>query len=293
MNEPIRDATRRFFVGAGSVRGEYVRLEETWRALLERRPYPAAVASLLGECLAASALFTSTLKVLQDDGRLTLQIQGGKPVSLLIAECRSDLTLRAMARIDPSAVIEQRASFAALVTGATFALTIEPGGDFESYQSFVPVEGESLSAALDAYMRRSEQIDTRFVLAADERVAAGLILQKVPSLGGKSPSDVDPDLWNRVDTLAATLTREELLSLDDTEVLHRLFHQEEVRLHPARPVVFACRCSKERVGSVLKVLGREEVQGLLADRRTIEVGCDFCGRHYAFSAREAWDALGS
>ena len=293
MNESIRDATRRFVVGSGSVRGEYVRLEDSWRELLARRRYEPPVVSLLGQCLAASALFTSTLKMLQDDGRLTLQIQGGRPVSLLIAECRADLTLRAMARVEPGSQIGAGGGLRALASGASFALTIEPGGDYDSYQSFVPIEADALAEALNAYMRQSEQIETRFVLAANDRVAAGLIVQKVPALGGKAIRDTDADLWNRIETLTGSLTREELLDLDDTEVLHRLFHQEEVRLHTARPVAFVCRCSKERVGGVLKVLGREEIQGLLADRRTIDVDCDFCGQHYSFSASEAWDALRS
>ena len=116
-------------------------------------------------------------------------------------------------------------------------------------------------------------------------------MQRVPQQGGKEGADADPDTWNRIRTLASSVTRAELLELGDTEILHRLFHQEEVRLLPERTVTFACRCSKERVASVLRTLGRDEIQGLLADRRTIEVDCDFCGLRYTFSAEEAWGAL--
>lgn len=283
-------ATRRFTIAHGAVRGEHVRLFEAWTAILKRRPYPDAVASLLGECLAASTLLTSTLKMLQGDGRLTLQIQGGTPVSLLVAECRADLSMRAMARVQPEAVLTPGMSLGDLATGATFAVTIDPGGDYDSYQSLVPIEGASVASALNSYMARSEQLESHFILAANTSVAAGLLVQRVPIQGGHDGAE-DPDAWNRVRTLASTLSAAELLDLDDETVLHRLFSQEDVRLHPPRPVTFVCRCSKERVGSVLKVLGREEITGLLADRKAIEVDCDFCGLRYTFTADEAWAAL--
>lgn len=285
------DATRRFVIGHGAVRGEYVRLRDSWRGLIERRTYPDSVASLLGECLAASALFTSTLKMLQPDGRLSLQIQGGKPVSLLVAECRADLSVRAMARFDAEGVAGAGSSLSDLAEGASFAVTIDPGGDYDSYQSLVPMEGPSVAVALNAFMLRSEQIESHFVLAADREVCAGLLVQKLPGTGGKADGEVDPDLWNRIHTLSSTLTREELLGLEGPAILHRLFHQEDVRLHPERPVAFVCRCSKDRIASVLKTFGADEIRGLLADRRTVEVDCDFCGQRFTFSAGEAWATL--
>lgn len=291
MTGGITDATRRFVIGRGAVRGEYVRLKEPWRGLLLRRTYPSPVISLLGQCLAASALLTSTLKMLQSDGRLTIQIQGGKPVSLLVAECRADPSVRAMAKVDAAAALGPDLSFNDLTLGASFALTIDPGGDYDSYQSLVPTEGHSVASVLNAYMQRSEQIETHFALAANEAVCAGLLVQKVPPQGGKADADADPDLWNRIRTLASTVSRAELLELDDVDLLHRLFHQEEVRLLPERPVTFVCRCSKERVSGVLRILGVEEIRGLLADRRTINVDCDFCGQSFTFSADEAWAAL--
>jgi len=286
----VTDASRRFVIAHGAVRGEYVRLTESWRSILARRKYPEAVLSLLGQCLAAAALFTSTLKMLQSDGRLSLQIQGGRPVSLLLAECRADLSVRAMARFDSSVPIGEALSLEHLARGATFALTIDPGGDYDSYQSFVPMEGAALAEALNAYMTRSEQIPSHFILSADPSAACGLLLQRVPQQGGHA-GEADPDAWNRIETLAATLTREELMRLDEEQVLFRLFHQEEVRLLPPRPIRFVCRCSKERVAGVLQILGADEIRGLLADRRTIEVDCDFCGLRYSFTAEEAWAAL--
>ncbi len=290
MSEGSTNAARRFVIARGAVRGEHVRLTEAWQEMLARRTYPGAVVSLLGECLAATALLTSTVKMLQDDGRLSVQIQGGSPVSLLVAECRADFTFRAMARVQPDAVFGEAQSLGDLARGATFAVTIDPGGDYDSYQSLVPIESPSVASALNEYMARSEQIESHFALAANGSVCAGLLVQKVPTLGGHETGD-DPDAWNRIRTLAQTLTSTELVELPDEQVLHRLFNQEEVRLLPPREIRFVCRCSKERVGSVLKVLGRNEITGLLADRRTIEVDCDFCGLRYTFTAEEAWAAL--
>ncbi len=290
MSEGSANATRRFVIARGAVRGEHVRLTEAWQQMLGRRTYPGPVASLLGECLAATALLTSTVKMLQDDGRLSVQIQGGSPVSLLVAECRADFSFRAMARVQPNAVFGEAQSLGDLAHGATFAVTIDPGGDYDSYQSLVPIESPSVASALNEYMARSEQIESHFALTANGSVCAGLLVQKVPTLGGHETGD-DPDAWNRIRTLAQTLTSTELVELPDEQVLHRLFNQEEVRLLPPREISFVCRCSKERVGSVLKVLGRNEITGLLADRRTIEVDCDFCGLRYTFTAEEAWAAL--
>lgn len=285
------DGTRRFVIGQGAVRGECVHLGEAWRAMLARRAYPTSIVALLGECLAASTLLTSTLKMLQPDGRLTLQIQGGKPVSLLVAECSSDLVVRGTAKFDSVALDDAGAELGDLARGATFAVTIDPGGDYDSYQSLVPVESASVAAALNEYMTRSEQIESHFVLAANQTSCAGFLVQRVPQQGGTSAKDADPDLWNRIRTLSSTLRPEELLEVDDTTLLHRLFHQEEVRLLPERPISFACRCSTEKVASVVRLLGADEVRGLLADRRTIEVDCDFCGQKFTLSAEEAWAAL--
>ena len=290
MSEGSTNAARRFVIARGAGRGEHVRLTGAWRNLLARRAYPGPVVSLLGECLAATALLTSTVKMLQDEGRLSVQIQGGSPVSLLVAECRADFSIRAMARLQPTANFETANSLPDLARGAAFAVTIDPGGDYDSYQSLVPIESSSVASALNDYMARSEQIESHFALAANDSVCAGLLVQKVPSYGGHEAGD-DPDAWNRIRTLAQTLTSTELVDLPDEAVLHRLFHEEEVRLLPPREITFACRCSKERVGSVLKILGRNEIAGLLADRRTIEVDCDFCGLRYSFTAEEAWAAL--
>jgi molecular chaperone Hsp33 len=140
-------------------------------------------------------------------------------------------------------------------------------------------------------MARSEQIATLFALAAGDERAAGLLLQRLPEAGGKAAPDADPDLWNRVSHLAVTLTRAELLELPGRDILRRLFHDEDLRLFETMPVRFACRCSRERVAGLIRMVGADEVRKALADREAIDVTCEFCGQHYAVSRDEAERAL--
>jgi len=284
------DALQRFVFERARVRGELVRLDETWREVRRRREYPEAVRGALGELTAASVLLAATLKF--EGGALVLQIQGGRPVDLLVVECQADLSLRAMARWDGGLPeLGSHPTLHELAGGGRCALTIDPGGGLSSYQGIVPLEGRTTAQVLERYMARSEQIATLFSLAASEERAAGLLIQKLPEAGGKAAPDADPDLWNRVGHLAATLTRAELLELPGRDILRRLFHDEDLRLFETMPVRFACRCSRERVAGLLRMVGADEVRQALADRGAIDVTCEFCGERYAVSREEAQRAL--
>ena len=284
------DALQRFVFERARVRGELVRLDETWREVRRRREYPEAVRGALGELTAASVLLAATLKF--EGGALVLQIQGGRPVDLLVVECQADLSLRAMARWDGGLPeLGSHPTLYELAGGGRCALTIDPGGGLSSYQGIVPLEGRTTAQVLERYMARSEQIATLFSLAASEERAAGLLIQKLPEAGGKAAPDADPDLWNRVGHLAATLTRAELLELPGRDILRRLFHDEDLRLFETMPVRFACRCSRERVAGLIRMVGADEVRQALADRGAIDVTCEFCGERYVVSREEAQQAL--
>lgn len=284
------DALQRFVFERARVRGELVRLDESWREVRRRRDYPAAVRSVLGELTAASVLLAATVKF--EGGALVLQIQGGRPVDLLVVECQPDLSLRAMARWDGGLErLGEPPTLHALAGGGRCVLTIDPGPGLVAYQSVVPLEGRTTAQVLERYMARSEQIGTLLALAASEERAAGLLLQKLPDAGGKASPDADPDLWNRVGHLAATLKRQELLELPGREILRRLFHEEELRLFESMPVRFACRCSRERVAGVIRMVGAEEVRHALAERGEMTVTCEFCGKAYTFTRAEAERAL--
>lgn len=269
------DTLNRFILETTNVRGEWVHLDATWQALLERYDYPPVVRDLLGQALAAVALLSATIKF---DGSLILQVTGNGPLNLLVVQASGHGTVRGLARWQ-SAVPES--DLAAQFGDGRMVMTIDPGQGRERYQGIVPLEGSSLAEALEAYFTRSEQLPTRLWLAADGQRAAGLLLQVLPG------DQRDPDAFNRAVILAGTLKREELLAWPVETLLHRLYHEEEVRLLDGRPVSFRCGCSRERVADMLRNLGRAEVESILADEGIVQVNCEFCNAGYRFDTVDA------
>ena len=272
----LHDNLQRFVFEDTPIRGEIVRLDATWRAVLERKDYPPGVREVLGEMMAAAALLASTLKF---EGKLIMQIQGDGPIKLLMAECSETGAMRALAHWDGEV---EPAPLDALVGGGRFAITIDPDNSGERYQGIVSIEGDTLAAALEHYFAQSEQLDTRLWLAADREQAAGMLLQKLPDSQLE-----DADAWDRAVHLGSTVTRSELLSLPVYDLLRRLYHEEDIRLFAREPVSFRCSCSRERVEAVLQMLGQEEIESLLAERGNVEVDCEFCGAHYEFDPVDA------
>lgn len=270
------DVLRRFLFEDFPVRGEIVRLEDSWREVIKRHDYPPAVRAVLGEALAAAVLLASTLKF---EGMLTLQLQGDGDLHLLVAQCGSDLSVRGLAKWKGES---PSGSFAELTGAGRLAITIENRKTAERYQGIVLADADTLAGALEGYFANSEQLPTRLWLAADDHRVAGMLLQQLPG-DGDAPT-ADEDAWERTGLLAATLTREELLGLHDRDVLRRLFHEEDLRLTDADPVVFSCSCNAGRVESALKLLGREELEDLLASEGVIQVRCEFCNRGYELDA---------
>jgi molecular chaperone Hsp33 len=287
------------------VRGVLVRLTGAWTDILARRAqsggYPAPVRQLLGEMTAAAALMQAGIKF---NGSLILQMQGDGPVALAVAEAQSDLSLRATAQI--TGEIPENARLEALLNldgRGRCAITLDPKDrqpGQQAYQGVVPLHGDrgeplqNLSEVLEHYMLQSEQLDTRLVLAADDHVAAGLLIQRLPiegegNLGGRSNEDEIGlnEAFNRIAHFAATLTQEELLTLDTPTILHRLFWEEELRLFEPMTPRFACTCSRERVGRMLVSLGREEIESVLAEQGQVEVTCEFCGQRQTFDPVDA------
>lgn len=260
-----------------AVRGEIIHLDATWQAVLERRDYPPALRTVLGELMAAAALLSATLKF---SGSLIMQIQGGGPVKLLVVECGSDLTMRAMAHWNGE--LAEGAALPELVGEGRFVITIDPKKGRQTYQGIVDLEGGTVAAVLENYMQRSEQLDTRIWLASDSHGAAGMLLQKMPD-----SLEVDADAWNRAIHLGATVNRQELLELPARTIIRRLFHEEDIRLFDSTPVHFGCTCSRERVANTLRMLGHDEVRSLLEETGYIEADCEFCNRHYVFDAVDA------
>ena len=303
------DALHKFLFDGLPVRGMLVRLTHSWQEVLARREpaqggtgaYPAPVRALLGEMAAASVLMQANIKF---NGALILQMQGDGPVKLAVAEAQPDLRFRVTAQV--TGEVPGGAALEALLNvhgQGRCAITLDPKDRLpgqQPYQGIVPLHGDRreplqhLAQVLEHYMLQSEQLDTRLVLAADDRMAAGLLIQRLPvegeaNLQGRSGARNEDDIglsegFNRIAHLAATLTREELLTLDPETVLRRLFWEETLlRFEPLFPR-FACTCSRHRVGGMLLGLGRGEVNDIVAERGEVEVGCEFCGQHYRFDA---------
>ena len=287
------------------VRGMLVRLNDSWCQLLKCRAevgaYAPEVRVLLGEMAAAGVLMQANIKF---NGALILQIFGDGPVKLAVAEVQPSLGFRATAKVVGD--VATGAGLEALVNlrgGGRCAITLDPKDPFPGqrpYQGVVPLHGDQreplqqLSQVLEHYMLQSEQLDTCLVLAANDDVAAGLLIQRMPLQGeanlaslGKRRNEDDIGLseaYNRIALLAGTLTRDELLGLPPDRILHRLFWEETLRVFEPQHPAFACTCNSERVRGMLRSLGREESQGLIAERGLVEVGCEFCGTQYRFDA---------
>ena len=301
-------ALHKFLFEGLPVRGMLVQLTESWREVLRRREpahggsgaLPPPVRTLLGEMTAASLLMQANIKF---NGSLILQMQGDGPVRLAVAEARPDLSFRTTATV--LGEVGETDGLQALLNvhgKGRCAITLDPldrRPGQQPYQGIVPLHGDrreplhALAQVLEHYMLQSEQLDTRLVLAASDEMAAGLLIQRLPVEGAGNLAGTqrrrEDDIglnedFNRIAHLAATLTREELLGLDAETLLRRLFWEERVqRFEPLAPR-FACTCSRTRVAGMLRGLGREEVDSILAERGAAEVGCEFCGLQYRFDA---------
>lgn len=285
------DTLQKFIFDNAAVRGELVEISDTWREVQARHAYPKAVRSVLGEMVAAGALLSANLKF---NGALVMQIHGDGPVRLLVVECDSQLRIRATAKLAPDAEIPDDATLTQLfnVGGrGRFVITLDPADKVpgqQPYQGVVPLDGEDMATVIENYMLRSEQMDTRLWLAADDGVARGLLLQKLPRHSGaedqtkQATEAEDLETWNRAAMLGQTLKREELLSTDIGTLLHRLFWEETIRVFDPLHPQFHCSCNREKVGNMLKMLGQPEVESALAELGELGINCDFCGKHYSF-----------
>ncbi len=274
---PDQDLLHRFLFENTPIRGNTVHLNNTYNIALQHTEYPPLLKNALGELMAAAALLAATLKL--QNGALILQIQGKGPLKLLVVECSADLEMRATAKWDGEI---DKQSFQDLVGNGQFVITLDPKDGGQTYQGIVPVEGNSISQILENYMQRSEQIETRIWLSCDQETVAGMLLQKLPDL-----PEQDADAWARAGFLAETISKEELITLPTEQLLNRLFHEEDVRLFEPKHVVFKCTCSRNNVSNMLKMLGPEEVESIIAERGNIEVNCDFCNAQYVFDSVDA------
>jgi molecular chaperone Hsp33 len=291
-----------------------VRLTDGWRGALRRREsagaFDAPLRKLLGEMSAAGVLMQANIKF---NGAVVMQIFGEGPVKLAVTEVQPDLAFRSTAKVvgELPATDNGHLPLEVMVNvngKGRCAITLDPKDRLpgqQPYQGVVPLHGDhneplhEISQVLEHYMLQSEQLDTKLILAANDEVAAGLLIQRLPvegsaNLSGGSRNEDEIGLsehYNRIAHLASTLKEEELLTLDAATILRRLFWEEDVRYFEpqvgANGPRFACTCSRERVGSMLRSLGHEEIDSIIAEQGQVEIGCDFCGQHYHFDPVDA------
>ena len=275
------DSLQRFLFEQDAIRGEVIHLDHSWQEVVSRHDYHPVVRELLGEALTAGVLLSATLKM---EGRLTLQIQGDGPVSLLVAEITMTKdgeyirrSLRGMASSKTEQI--QVGTLASLFGKGQIVITIQPDNGKDRFQGIVALEGETIAEALQAYLIQSEQLDTRLWLHVGDKNTAGLLLQRMPSSSEQEAED-----WNRILHLASTVSRDELLDLAAEEVIHRLFHEEDVRVFDVENIRFFCSCSRERVAGMLRGLGRHELEDILQAQEKVSVNCEYCLHAYDFDA---------
>ena len=274
------DTLQKFLFENNPVRGELVDLSACWQEVQERHNYPVQIQTMLGEMLVASTLLSANLKF---QGTIIMQIHGDGAVKLLVAECSTAqngaMKVRATAKLSEHAEFDADAGMQSLVNvngQGRFLITLDPDDKLpgqKPYQGIVPLDGEEISTVIENYMLRSEQLDTKLWLAADQQVARGLLLQKLPSTGGVMAGqdsateaeriERENNMWQHAVALGSTLKREEMLSTDIATLMRRLFWEEDLRVFEPQSVQFHCTCTREKVGNMLKMLGVDEVGNAL------------------------------
>ncbi len=280
------------------VRAQLTQLTQSWRRIIENHDYPSSVQTMLGELVAASLVLSASLKF---NGSLILQIKGDGPVKLVVAECNSELGIRATAMFDKTTSISPDADFKALVNESgkgRFVIILDPKDRLpgqQPYQGIIEITGNSIAQAIEGYMAQSEQLQTRLWLQADSNTAAGLLLQQMPSTGGiVSAQTAQPEsttipessetAWDRLLMLSNTLKQQELLENPSDVIAKRLFWQEPHETLAVRQPSFHCTCSREKVARMLKSLGEQEINEAIVEQTVLSVNCDYCNSKYEFDA---------
>lgn len=259
-----------------NARGALVRLSASYRAVLERHEYPETIKVLLGEALAAAVLLTSTIKF---EGSLILQLQNAGPISLLVVQCDQDFHVRAIARYDADDIVALQHIEDEWQNGV-LSITIEANNNNARYQGIVPLSHGGLANCIEQYFAQSEQISTKVWLTANGYVAAGFLLQAMPT----EDTDVINMDWEHLAHLGSTITPHELQTLGFQDILYRLYHSELVRLYETIPVSFRCTCSHDRVTETLRTLGKEEALDIIKEQKQVSITCQFCYQEYHFDA---------
>ena len=268
------DGLQRFIFEHAEIRGEIARLEQVYQTITEQRPYPPAVKTILGEALVSCLLLVGSIKF---EGELSLQFQGDDALPMMILQCDHQLHLRGFAKFKPD--LDDIAYQQAFLNGQ-MSLMIHQSHQTEVFQSIVPITSAEMSQNLMNFFSQSEQVATQIMITSDSKRVCGMLLQLLPG----QDTEQREEFWEYATKIGQTLTPQELLNLENTEVLYRLYHETEIRLLLEKNVEFKCRCSSEKMEGVLKMLGQADVEDLLNEYEKVEVVCDFCNQKYYFDS---------
>ena len=269
------DYVQRFLFEELDIRGRLVCLTGAWQRMLDGRGYPRDIVSLLGHTTALNVLLGANQK---GAGRVTTQVQGSGPVHLLVADCTDELRIRGMAH--HGALAGSFSSEKALLGDGRLSVTLEDLKSGRFYQSLVPLEGETLESIFEHYLSQSEQLTSFLRLFADEGAVCGLLLEKLPRADER-----DPDGWNRVTHLASTLRLDETRDAQPYDLLTKVFPEELMRVFRLYAVEYHCPYDEDKVKDMLRSLGREEVESILAEKGEVVIRNEMCNHEYRFDAR--------
>lgn len=268
-----QDTLQRFMFEHASIRGEIVHLHEAYQTIMQQRAYPPTVKKLLGEALVSCILLAGSIKF---EGDINLQFQGDERLPFIIVQCDNQLNIRACAKYHNGTDSDYENAF----LNGQMSLTIQQYKHTNTYQSIVPIRSTSMADNLMHYFAQSEQLPSKVWLAISEESAAGMILQLMPDQN----TEQREQFWEYAVQIGQTITEEEMLTLDNETILHRLYHETVLRLYDARSVRFKCRCNQDKMKHVLTILGEQDVQELLKEKGHVEVCCEFCNQHYQFDS---------
>lgn len=272
----MSNTVQRFLFKELNIRGQHIHLQESWQKMIAERHYPLCIVKLLGELTAVSVLMASGMK---HQGRLTLQVQGSGPVTLLVVEVTHDLKIRGMAKTDRTITTES--TLDELLGDGQILVTLENTQTHHHFQSYVPREGDNISQAFEEFLSQSEQLPSKLWLAADEQAIGGVMIQKMPDTDGH-----DADGWDRIMHITTTVQDTELTQLATETLLHRLFHEEVIELFTESEVRYECPHDREKIDTMLKSLGEEEVRQLLEEQGEIVIHNEICNFHARYGAKE-------
>ncbi len=272
----MTNSIQRFLFKELNIRGQVIQLNETWHSLIKDRHYPASIRQLLGKLAAFSVIMTNGMK---HKGRITLQIQGSGPITLLVVEVTHDFKIRGVAKTNET--VPDEATLDALLGDGKILVTLENTQTDHNFQSYVDRVGDTIEETFENFLSQSEQLPSKIWLAATDEGLGGVLIQKMPE-----SDSLDADGWDRIHSLTTTVTDQELTQLDVESLLHNLFHEETVELYEPNEIVYECPEDRERVTNMLKSLGEEEVRSILEEQGEVVIHNEMCNFHMRFNSED-------